>query len=635
MGGKHYDYNQSGTFKSRESAAAVVNPVISEVSALTKELGMPEFQWSLENLAGWMMREERGSKEFNTTTLWRNQSVYDVVNTWWRSIRRKPLPASISHISGGEKLYWEVEQEYLKKCGPIGGFLPSSIDMPGKIDDLLTPSVISDSCNREALKAAVETIKNVIPAHSVHAVPLRVGMYGNGGNILGLDGTTNGCWPVVVSGWGRKEGANPEKQRERTYAREFITKQASRVISEAQRANSIEDIQLSIVGILGIRVNEPKGPDPLNDEKYCRPVIACPKWSDTAPGSTLMPGLEEAIKSIYWPETGVPLMMAHLDGAHVDKGVETLLQYADKQNLTVLSIDYSHYDRSVPPELRRMVDDAIMEWMDKPSALLFKKIEEENISGTKIVTPYRLYEAGAHGVNSGSIFTNFIDSMVNFCVLLYGHFAGYYQLKSCHPQGDDNIAVGIGLDPDTIARAGKDLGFELNADKQLYEKHMATFLKRYYYQGRPGGIYPTTRACTKAKVAEDDIGKFVNDASYQWQQTYKAVAKAGNVVYSPFFKEYIDYCKSGDPLHLGADYPPSYVSKQAGEYAEKYEAEVRLKPYIRTGEGMSWDNSFVNGVIRGEKVPTDGEALFQRVTGQRFQDVSFVNLKHPVSLANS
>lgn len=630
-----YKYNETGTFKSRENAAAVVNPVITEVSALTKELGMPVFPWSLENLTGWMMREERGSKTFSVTTLWPNQSVEQVVTTWYRSIRRKDLPANISHISGGARLYWEVEDEYLKKAGPIGGFLPSSIDMPRKIEDLLDASEIAEGCNREALRKAVETIKNAIPAHSIHALPLHVGMFGNGGNVLGLDGTTNGCWPVVVSGWGRKEGANPEKQREREFARDFIYKQASRVISEAQRANSIEDIRLSIVGILGIRVNEPKGPNPLEDEKYCRPVIACPKWSDTAPGSTLLPVLEEAIKSIYWPETGLPLMLAHLDGAHVDKGVETLLQIADKKDLTVLSIDYSHYDRSVAPELRRMVDDAIMEWMDKPSALLFKKIEEENISGTKIVTPYRLYNAGAHGVNSGSIFTNFIDSMVNWCVLLYGHYAGYYDLISCHPQGDDNIAIGYGLNPESIAKAGDDLGFELNAEKQLYEKHMATFLKRYYFQGRYGGIYPTTRACTKAKVSEDDIGKFVNDASFQWQQTYKAVAKAGNVVYSPFFKEYVDYCKRGDPLHLGADYPPSYVSRMAGDYAKKYEMEVRIKPYIRSGEGMSWDNSFVNGVIRGESVPTTSDALFQRVTGHRFQDITFDNLKYPIRLANA
>lgn len=630
-----YKYNLSGTFKTREQAAAVVNPVIDQVSALTEELGMPTFDWSLDNLTQWMMREERGSRTFSTTTLWPNQSVETVVNNWYRSIRRKRLPANIANISGGSELYWEVEHEYFEKAGPIGGFLPSSIDMPRKMEDLLTPSQIADSCNRDALMMAVNVIKNAIPAHSLHALPLHVGMFGNGGNVLGLDGTTNGCWPVVVSGWGRKEGTNPEKQHEREIALDFIEKQAARVVSEAQRANNINDIRLDIVGILGIRVNEPKGPDPLNDEKYCRPVIACPKWSDTAPGSTLLPVLEEAIKSIYWEATGLPLMLAHLDGAHVDKGVEELMQYADKHGLTVLSIDYSHYDRSVSPDLRRLVDDAIMEWMDKPSALLFKKIEEENISGTKIVTPYQLYTAGPHGVNSGSIFTNFIDSMVNWCVLLYGHFAGYYQLLSCHPQGDDNIAVGVNLNPETIARAGEDLGFELNAEKQLFEKRMATYLKRYYFMGRYGGIYPTTRACTKAKVSEDDIGKFVNDADFQWQQTYKAVAKAGNVVYSPFFKEYVDYCKSGDPLHLGADYPPSYVSRMAGDYAKKYEQEVRIKPYIRAGEGMSWDNSFVNGVIRGESVPSSSDALFQRVTGHRFKDITFDNLKYPVRLASA
>lgn len=630
-----YNYNQTGTFKSPKSAAAVVDPVINEVATLLKEQALPVFPWSQDNLTGWMMREERGSKDFNTTDLWPGKSVETVVNNWYRGIRRKRLPPNISGISGGPELFWEFEDEYLEKCGPIGGYLPSSIDMPRKIEDLLSPSGIADSCNRDALAAAVEVIKNAVPARSVHALPLHVGMYGNGGDVLGLDGTTNGCIPVVVGGWGRKDTQNSDKQRERDLAREFIETSAARVIAQAQRANNIDDIQLSIIGILGIRVNEPKGPDPLNDEKYCRPVIACPKWSDTAPGSTLLGPLEEAIKSIYWPETGLPLMLAHLDGAHVDKGVELIMQYADSHDLTPLSIDYSHYDRSVAPELRRMVDDAIMEWMDKPSALLFKKIEEENISGTKIITPYKLYDAGPHGVNSGSIFTNFIDSMVNWCVLLYGHFAGYYKLITCHPQGDDNIALGFGLDPDSMSKAGKDLGFELNAEKQLYLKHMATYLKRYYFQGRYGGIYPTTRACTKAKVTEDDIGKFVNSASYEWQQTYKAVAKAGNVVYSPFFKEYVDYCKAGDPLHLGADYPPSYVSRMAGDYAKKYENEVRIKPYIRTGEGMSWDNSFVNGVIRGEAVPSSSEALFQRVTGRRFQDITFDNLKYPVRLANA
>lgn len=632
---KQVMHRASKTFKTREQAADVVHPTLNEVALLHKEWGLPNYQWSMDNLQRWLERLEMGSKVFGRTGMFGNLPVGVVVDRWDKKMHSIALPPNIQDISGGPEFFWEFESEYLEKAGPIGGFLPWSSDTAEKVKELVTPTRISKTCNREALEKAIDVIRH-LGDHSPIIVPtsIDVALKGSGksGGEDALDGTTNGCDPVVIHRWVPSPDLHTQVE-EREMAFNFICRAANDLRSKLLTVDNPRRYPLPQVGIMHQRVNEPKGKDPLKEEKYKRLVVAMPKWSDTVLGNTIAPQCESTIMSAYWPKTGLPLMIGHLDGAHVDKAVELLMQYAESIGEIVLSIDYSHFDRSISPELRDMVDDAISGWMNRGAANIYLYIENSNIRNTYLIQPNGLVEPTPHGVNSGSKFTNFIDSMVNLTCMLYGHFAGYYELHSAHPQGDDCIAVGRGLNPETVQKAGEDLGLVLNPEKQLYKRHMATYLKRYYFQGRYGGIYPANRAVTKAVSAEDDVGALSNNASVSWQITYKAVARAGNVVYHPDFAELIQYLMNGDSIHhLGRDVSPETVTKLAGDYALRYQQEMKMKPYLRQGQGVGWNNSLVNGVIRGEKVPTENDALFERVTGVRFGDVTYDNLRHPIAI---
>lgn len=632
MSAKSRDRTSSmNTWKTEEQALKVVEPVIAKVVNLNKDLGLPMPEWSQTNLTRWMVRQERGLKHGARTLMYYGKPYQQVVQGFDKVLKGKALPPSIAGVRNGSEEFWKTEVDFKEKIGPIGLFVPATRDFPAKMDDLLTETRIPNTCNWNALNKALDYLEGIIPPGSIGTDSVLVAVRGTGGADTGLDGLTNGCNPVVIHRWKPSPSDQGEEKRKRDFAYKFIVEKASELVSLAKSAGDYRDIPITQVGIIGQRINEPKGPDPNSSEKYKRLIVAMPKWSDTVFGATVLRQANEQARRVYNQRTKIPVCLGWYDAPHVDWAVEHLMRYAESIGEVVLSADYSHFDRSVSPELLMLVAKRISKWMTKAAANTYLSIVQSNCYNTYMVTPYELYSPRPHGINSGDIYTNFNDCWVNFTVLLYGHFAGYYDLHSVHVQGDDAMAVGKGLNPESANRAASELGFELHPDKQKYQPRMANFLKRDYFMGRYGGIYSVYRALGKSLFSESDAGSgIVRDASVSWQFTYRTVAQANNAVFNPYFSEYIHYLMKGDRHRLGESVSPQTVIKLAGSLAVKMEAEAKLKPYKDYGKGMSWDSTLTNGVIRGEKVPQSNEALFERVYGQGFNSVTFDDLKYAI-----
>jgi hypothetical protein len=283
--------------------------------------------------------------------------------------------------------------------------------------------------------------------------------------------------------------------------------------------------------------------------------------------------------------------------AHVENSLKRSLKRGKSDEY--LSIDYSGYDQTQSPELvRRVYSDLLHPMLGSPKPKLFQGWLENLVAGPLVeprgLSEFRLRD-GEHGVPSGSIATNFIDT-INNALCITGYINNYSISNSRYwCQGDDAVITGTGVDPNDFAEfALSEYGFEAHPDKQYFGHRECDYLRDSYYA--ENGFKATYPA---ARVAWRTIGherrKYSGKQWNMWAVEVRTVQQLQNAINHPSIDELIRWTARGDKLDLGASLPPKTIFRNAGKVAKSIETE---RSAWDISKRENWDVLPIQGVIR-------------------------------------
>jgi hypothetical protein len=343
-------------------------------------------------------------------------------------------------------------------------------------------------------------------------------------------------------------------------------------------------------------------------------VIGFPKFEAIA-GNTVGRPLTNEVKKLKSP-SGNLVFAGFQSLAVIDREMQKVLDDADKNGWTVVSGDVSGMDASLIPDLMVKIGEIIGSWI-RNGANFASQLIEMMVNRTWLLTPTKLYKAQPSSNKSGSWVTTFMNCFYLLTALFYGEEIGLYKLKSYAVQGDDSIAAGPGVTPETIAEAFRQCGLTANAEKQFYKPKSLHFLQRLHYLGRPGGVYSVYRALGHALSLE----RFEFRPGDWTGATYsiRMLAQIQNCAFNPYVPELTYVLRDGDKFKLGAEFANAQeFLVGAGSVAETIArtGSTDLKDWRGTENALSFGNWVPNGILRGERLPPPGEALFKRVYGE-------------------
>jgi len=246
----------------------------------------------------------------------------------------------------------------------------------------------------------------------------------------------------------------------------------------------------------------------------------------------------------------------------VDKWVTQIIDFSRSNDLVIISIDFSGYDKSVSPKLSNSAFNYIKRLYQSKYHNDLDYIKDRFVS-IGIVTPDGVMR-GQHGVPSGSTFTNEVDSIVQYLVALSSGctFDGAFQI-----QGDDGLYCVKAEDVDKLVKAFEQAGLKVNVQKSFIDKNYCVYLQCFYsneYRGKDGiigGIYPTYRALNRLIYQErwsdfEDFGLLGKD-----YYSIRAISILENVKHHPLFEDFVKYVVSLDKYSL--EFNQESISKYA------------------------------------------------------------------------
>jgi len=234
----------------------------------------------------------------------------------------------------------------------------------------------------------------------------------------------------------------------------------------------------------------------------------------------------------------------------VDRGVTDIINTALKQNLEILSIDFSSYDASVKSGLQKSAWSYIKQMYQSKYHAEIDDIADRFLR-IGLITPDGIM-SGPHGVPSGSTFTNEIDSIVQYLVAY--RCRDILHIDKCQIQGDDGLY--IVSDPVRVSEHFKNYGLSVNMDKSIVAKDHAIYLQSLFHNdyrdstGLISGIYPTYRALTRIMFLErfEDFEK--DDISGKDYFAIRTISILENCKHHPLFRELVLYVLSLDKYKL-------------------------------------------------------------------------------------
>lgn len=540
---------------------------------------------------------ERNSKTGKLAYRHRSEIVSEFDEVYSELLAERPLVGYLHDI--------EVEQREL--IGPMSPYLPFATDGPDKIAAVYSDKKPSAQLDRRALDRALDRLQSLVPTQSCELTSLDVAINGTGdGDSTGLDTTTNSGEPFWIRPWKPHDDLDPVKFDEVQQAHDWYVNRVRELYSVLSDTKSTSELPTWGATVAQRLVQ--KGPEPFNP-KGKRMVIAFPK-EEAILGKmaivTLMEGLKEA--RTPW---GSRFMSAWYNMPTVDITCNNMLHKASQNNLIVNGSDFSGFDASAPPWLLWEVAQIISTWSQ--NSQFVRNLLYMSIYKTELITPIKHWQAQPSSVKSGSSFTNMIGSCFNMLAHFYGEEIGNYELKDLCVLGDDAIAVGPGLNPDSFTESVKDLNLTAHPDKQFYHPDSLLFLQRFHSTDRIGGVASVYRTLAsvlsleRLSVKPKDWNKFA--------YVVQALSRLENAAFHPYFTELVEFVASGDKLQLGRNMDPSEILTGAGDAGEEFTSDDSLRPWKQTGEAVSFTDWPVNGVLRGEELPSESETLFRRVYG--------------------
>lgn len=310
-----------------------------------------------------------------------------------------------------------------------------------------------------------------------------------------------------------------------------------------------------------------------------------PMWRVDPPGKVRLAWAESKYEALYGAPFVYPIQdkMRRRESSPFDAWngpavVQSAITRDLEQNdFDYISCDYSKFDQTQSPELMQRVLHSLVHPMIgniKPKVF---DTWAQNLSTGKLITPNAVHE-GEHGMPSGSVATNFVDSIVN-ALCIEGYLDNYgIRDNKYWVQGDDAVIRGKGVDPKDFAEfASSEYGFNVHPDKQLFGHRECDFLQNSYYV--ENDFLPTYPA---ARVGWRMIGherySYSGSKWNEWAVVVRAVQQMNNALYNPSVLGLAKWGVKGDQLKLGAELPPKSVFRKAGSVA-----------YDMTLARSSWD----------------------------------------------
>jgi hypothetical protein len=243
-------------------------------------------------------------------------------------------------------------------------------------------------------------------------------------------------------------------------------------------------------------------------------------------------------------ESGVTARAAVRGPDAVDAGITAIFDQAQGDPIT--SIDFSAYDASVSAAAIPGLFGFIATFFQEQHRLILETVAGNFRSGG-IVTPDGVL-SGDHGVPSGSVFTNLIDSMFQLAAA---------DVDVCQVQGDDGVYLG---QLEYWADKFRHYGLNVNMEKSDCSPDYAIYLQNYYSRNytaiKPGqgrmlvGIYPLSRALNRLVHLErwtdlEDLGISGPDFF-----SIRAIAILENCKHHPGFPKLVKFIQEQDKYNL-------------------------------------------------------------------------------------
>jgi hypothetical protein len=259
-----------------------------------------------------------------------------------------------------------------------------------------------------------------------------------------------------------------------------------------------------------------------------------------------------------------------------------------------LSCDYSKFDQTQSPELINRVGNDLVHPMVMNAKPRMWENWLSNLTEGELITPDRVY-TGKHGMPSGSVATNFLDSIHN-ALCIEGYLANYNIRNSRYwVQGDDAVIRGRGVDPKDFAEfASSVYGFNAHPDKQLFGHNEVDFLQySYYVENDYKPTYPVSRVGWRT-IGHERFS-FEGKDWNQWAAIVRCLQQMNNAIDNPSVDGLIRWAAKGDAYRLGAEYPPNFVFKKAGKAGKALTAE---KSRYTPGAMQAWDILPIQAEVR-------------------------------------
>lgn len=234
----------------------------------------------------------------------------------------------------------------------------------------------------------------------------------------------------------------------------------------------------------------------------------------------------------------------------VNKRLTYIIKEARSNNLDLISVDFSSYDRSIKPGLQLKVADYYKYlFQEKYHAEIDYLTYRKSTIG--LVTPDGILRGG-HGIPSGSTFTNEDDSICQFIISRNSRTTIRDLIDI---QGDDGVYAINGKNVVKFYDGFKRFGLDLNTSKSDKSKDYLVYLQNLFhvdYQ-RAGvivGIYPTYRALSRILFQErwsdfEDYG--ITGKDYY---SLRTITILENCKYHPLFEKLVKFVLKYDKYGL-------------------------------------------------------------------------------------
>ena len=175
-----------------------------------------------------------------------------------------------------------------------------------------------------------------------------------------------------------------------------------------------------------------------------------------------------------------PMFSAWNNLDHVDEVMTGMLTEAERRGVNVYSTDYSGFDASLSPIFIQSTIDIIKSWFPQEEEFVIQLIAD-NLMTLGVLTPVGVSASRDGGMPSGTVFTNLIDTMVNFVASRYAAYRNGVSHVGLSVLGDDAVNI-YSPDPglEDVVGAVSELGLSQNEDKQYVDGRSLHYLQRVH-----------------------------------------------------------------------------------------------------------------------------------------------------------